>query len=274
MRSIWTGSLSFGLVNIPIRLYSGTKRERLDFDLLHKKDLSPIRYARVCKAEGKEVPYEEIVKGYEYEKGEYVVLTEEDFERANVRKNKSIEIISFAQQEEIDPNYFEKPYWIEPDKGAARAYALLREALRESGRVGIAQFVLRNREHLCIVRPEGEALALNQMRFASELQEPSSLQLPERAKPDAKELSLALSLIDQFTEPFRPENYKDTYHEELERLIEEKLSGKAPAKMGKAPEPTKVRDLMSLLKASLEQQEAGGKKTSTKSRAKRSRRAS
>jgi DNA end-binding protein Ku len=260
MRSIWTGSLSFGLVNIPVKLYSGTKSERLDFDMLHKKDLSPIRYARVCKEEGEEIPYEEIVKGYEYEKGEYVVLTEQDFERANVKKNKTIEIVAFVAQEEIDPGYFDKPYLIEPDKGADRAYALLREALKKSGRVGLAQFVLRNREHLCAIRPEGDALIVNQMRFAGELQDTSQLHVPQNVEVNDKELSLAMSLIDQFTEPFQPEKYHDTYHEELKRVIDEKLAGKAPAKIGKAPEPTKVRDLMALLKASLKEQEAGTQK--------------
>lgn len=253
MRSIWTGSLGFGLVNIPVKLYSGTKSERLNLDMLHQKDLSPIRYARVCKAEGEEVPYDEIVKGYEYEKGEYVVLTDQDFERANVQKNKSISIVSFVLQEEIDPNYFDKPYLIEPDKGADRAYALLREALKRSGRVGLAQFVMRNREHLCAVRPERDALIINQMRFAGELQDPAQLHLPD-VEVNEKELQLALSLIDQFTEPFQPEQYHDTYHDELKRLIDEKLAGKTPARVGKAPEPTKVRDLMSLLKASLEQE--------------------
>jgi DNA end-binding protein Ku len=252
MRTLWTGSIGFGLVNIPVRLYSGSSEQGIDFDMLHQKDQSPIRYARVCKEEGEEVPYDEIVKGYQYEEGKYVILTDEDFEKANVAKTKQIEVVSFALETEVDANYYDKPYWLEPQKGGERAYALLREALKESGKVGVARFVLRNREHMALVRSQDDALVLNQLRFADELRSPTELKLPTTQKVDAKELKMALSLIEQITEPFDPQQYKDTYTEELQRLIESKVQGKTPKAKGKAPEPSKVKDLMSLLKASLE----------------------
>lgn len=254
MRSIWTGSISFGLVNIPVKLYNGTRNISLDLDMLHEKDLSPIRYARVCKEEGEEVAYEEIVKGYEYEKGRYVVVSDKDFERADVKKSKSIEISAFIDIDEIDPNYFERPYLVEPDKGADKSYALLREALKETRRVGLAQFVMRNREHLCMVRPQERFLVLNQLRFSAELQSPEQLEVPAKSELSSKEMALAKSLIDQLTAEFDPEAYHDTYHEELKQLIEAKLAGKAPAKISKVSEPSNVRDLMSLLKASLDKE--------------------
>ncbi len=254
MRSIWTGSVSFGLVNIPVRLYSATSGTGLDFSLLHKKDLSPIKYSRVCQNEGKEVPYVDIVKGYEYQKGEYVVIDDADFERASAKKTRTIDITEFVQEEEIDPLYYEKPYFLEPEKGAAKSYALLREALGQSHKVAIAKFVLRNREHLALIKPEGQVLALVQMRFQSELRTPSGLNLPARDEAKGREVQMALALIDQLTENFSPEDYHDTYTEELEKVIEAKLAGKQPAKLGQAPRPVQVGDLMAALKASLEQE--------------------
>jgi DNA end-binding protein Ku len=252
MRSVWTGSIGFGLVNIPVRLYTGASEQTIDFDMLHKKDQSPIRYAKVCKEEGEEIPYEEIVKGYEYETGKYVILTEEDFDKANAAKTKTIEVVSFALETEVDANYYDKPYLLEPQKGGERAYALLREALRESGKVGVARFVLRNREHMALIRAQEQALVLNQLRFVHELHATEDLKLPVSTKVDAKELKMALSLIEQITEPFVPEQYHDTYTEELERVIAEKVQGKVPTTKGEAPIPSKVKDLMSLLKASLQ----------------------
>jgi DNA end-binding protein Ku len=156
MRAIWSGALSFGLVNIPVKLYSATAGMGLDLTMLHKKDISPIRYARICRADGKEIPYEDIVKGYEYQKGDYVILTDEDFKKASVEKTKAIEIESFVKESEIDPIYFEKPYYLEPEKGAQKAYALLRESLKKSKKIGLAKFVLRNREHLAAIRPKAK----------------------------------------------------------------------------------------------------------------------
>lgn len=253
MRSLWSGSLGFGLVSIPVKLYNGVRNIGLNLDMLHGKDLSPIRYAKVCKEEGEEVPYEEIVKGYEFEKGQYVVLTDQDYEKADIKKSKSIEILSFADAAEIDPNYFEKPYLLEPDKGADKAYTLLREALRETGRVGIAQFVMRNKEHLCLVRPQGRLLVLNQMRFSEELQDPAPLTIPEDMPLGEKEIELAKSLVAQLTEHFEPQKYRAVYQDSLKRIIEAKIEGREPAQIGRAPEPSNVRDLMSLLEASLKE---------------------
>lgn len=254
MRAIWTGALSFGLVNIPIRLYSATEDHGLDFDMLHKEDLSPIRYARVCRADGKEVPYEDIVKGYEYEKGDYVVLDQEDFKKANVKKTKTIEIVDFVKEDEIDPIYFEKPYYLEPDKGAAKPYALLREAIKKSKKVALAKFVLRNREHIAVIKVSGNVLVLDQLRFDSEIRPPDSLNLPKSEKANTREIDMALSLIDQLSAHFKPEQYKDTYAQDLKAIIEEKAEGKKPKTKGKAPQPTEVRDLMAALRASLEKQ--------------------
>ncbi len=254
MRAMWSGSISFGLVNIPVRLYSAVGGEaKLEFDLLHEKDMSPIRYAKVCKVEGEEVPNEEIVKGYEYEDGQYVVMTDDDFQRADVTLTHSIEIEDFVEETEIDDIYFDKPYYLEPDKGAAKPYALLREALRKSGKVGIARFVLRNREHIAAVKPSGDLLVLNQLRYQSEIREPEGLKLPESGEAKEKEIELALALIDKLTDHFKPEKYTDRYTTELKRVIEEKSQGRVPVARGEEPKPTEVVDLMSVLKKSLEQ---------------------
>jgi len=239
-------------VNIPVHLYSATLDHALDLDMLHKEDLAPIRYAKVCKEEGEEVTQDQIVKGYEYEKGQYVILTDEDFDNANAAKSKRVDVISFAQADELDVNYFEKPYFVEPDKGGEHAYALLREALNQSKRVGIVRFVIHTREHLGVLRPQGDLLVLNQMRFAQELREPSELNLPVKQKIDTQELKMALNLIDQLTERFDAEKYHDTYAETLEQIIQAKIKGKTP-EQGTVQDatPSKVRDLMSLLKASL-----------------------
>ncbi|MCL4354422.1 Ku protein [Patescibacteria group bacterium] len=252
MRSIWSGSVSFGLVNIPIKLYSAVNAKNLDLDMLHKEDMGQIRYARICKKDGHEIPYEDIVKGYEYEEGDYVVLTQQDFEKANARKTNTVDIIDFASEDEINPIYFEKPYYLEPQKGSGKAYVLLREALKKSKKVGIAKFVIRNREHLGVVKPEGNILVLNQMRFQEEIRQPE-LKIPKE-EVSHKEIEMALSFIDQLTEPFKPEEYKDTYIKELKRVIKEKSQGKTPKTHGEAPKPTEVDDLMAALKASLEQQ--------------------
>ena len=262
MRTMWTGSLSFGLVNIPVKLYNGTQDNRISFDMLHKTDLSPIRYARVCKEDGQEVPYDEIVKGYEVSKGDYIVLDDKDFERANVKATKTIDIISFADIEDVDPIYYEKPYYLEPDKGADKAYAMLREALKKSGKVGITKFVLRNREHLAMVRPSGDMLVLNQMRFADEIKSAGGLKMPKDATVTDKEIDMAIMLIDQLATPFNADDYFDTYQKEIERVIDEKSEGKVPEVHGELPKKKtgEVKDLMSLLKASLQRDLEGGEK--------------
>ncbi|MGQ0644991.1 MAG: non-homologous end joining protein Ku [Elusimicrobiota bacterium] len=253
MRALWTGSIGFGLVNIPVRLYTAIEPQSLDLDMLHKKDLSPVRFARVCREDGREVPWEDIVKGYQVRKGDYIVLNEEDFKKADARKTGSIEILQFCREQEIETHYFEKPYYLEPEKGGQRAYALLREALRRSGKAGVAKFVLRNREHLAVLKPEDDVLVLNTLRFQSEIRAPD-LNLPARAPAKGKELDMALKLIEQLTEPFRPEDYRDTYTDKLKKIIEEKSKGRTPAAKGEEPAPTRVPDLMAALRASLERE--------------------
>ncbi|MFO7444978.1 MAG: Ku protein [Ignavibacteriaceae bacterium] len=269
MRSIWSGSISFGLVNIPVKLYSGAQSHSLDLDMLRKDDLCPVKYLRVCEKDGEEIPYNEIVKGYEYSDGEYIVLSDEDFENANIEQTRAIDIMDFIKEEEIDSRYFEKPYYLEPDKGGAKAYSLLREALKKSGKVGVASYVIRNRGHIGIVKPQDDALVLNQIRYADEVRGFKDLKLPD-TKVRAKEIDLALSLIEQLSASFKPEKYKDTYIEDLKKTIEDKAKGKKPKTKGKEPKPTKVIDMMTLLKKSLKDQDKGTKgrkKTKRKSAA-------
>ncbi|MCF6158070.1 MAG: Ku protein [wastewater metagenome] len=251
MRAIWSGLLSFGLVNIPIRLYPATVERKLKFNYLHKKDLAPIRYARICREDGEEVPYEEVVKGYEYQKGDYIILTDEDFRKANLRKTGAVEIIEFVHENEVDSVFFEKPYYVEPDRGADKAYVLLREALRRSKKVGVAKFVLKNREHLGIVKLEGDIIVLNQIRFKTEIKEAEGLSIPPAKLEGHKEVELALALIDQLTEPFKPEKYHDTYTEELEEVIVKRIHGKIPPPREEEPVPTPDHDLMTILRESL-----------------------
>jgi DNA end-binding protein Ku len=256
MRAIWTGALSFGLINIPVRLYSATATEdKLDLDMLHKTDLSPIRYARVCRADGQEVPYEDIVKGYEYRKGDYVVLTDEDFKKASPRKTKTIDIMDFTKESDIDTIYYEKPYFLEPDKGAEKAYALLREALKKSKKVGVAQFVLRNREHLGVIKPYGNAILLDQLRYSEELRKPESLNVPKESKASSREIEMALSLIEHLTASFKPEKYKDTYTQDLKKMIAAKAKGKKIVSKEKEPVDTEVVDLIAMLKKSLKKEQ-------------------
>ena len=257
MKAIWSGSLSFGLVNIPVKLYSATAGTGIDLDMLDKKDLSPIRYARISRANGKEVPWEDIVKGYEYRKGDYVVLTDEDFKKASVAKTNAVEIESFVKESEIDPIYFEKPYFLEPEKGAEKAYALLRESLKRSKKIGLAKFVLRNREHLAVIRPEGQAIVLEQMRFDEEIKKITDLHLPDAKKAGGREIEIALSLIDHLTEHFDPKKYKDTYTDELKKIAKAKAKGKPiKAVKGRKIQNTEVTDIMAVLKKSLEKEKA------------------
>jgi DNA end-binding protein Ku len=252
MRAIWSGALSFGLINIPVRLYSALQDHSLHFDLLHDKDLSPIRYARICKADGKEIPWENIVKGYEYKKGDYVVLVDEDFKRADIKRTKSIDITDFVEEKEIDPIYYEKPYYLEPGKGADKAYVLLREAFKKSRKVAVARLVLHSREHMGIVKPHGNLLIFEQIRWAEELRLPDELSIPEKVQTSPKEVAMALKLIDQLTSHFKPEDYHDAYTDELKEIIEQKAKGKKPKAKGKEPRKTPSKDIMHLLKASLE----------------------
>lgn len=253
MRAIWSGSLSFGLINLPVRLYNASDDQPLTFNLLHKKDLSPIHYVRICQADGREVPYKDIVKGYKYETGHYVVLVDEDFKKANIRKTKSIDILDFTNADEIDSVYFEKPYFLEPDKGSDKAYVLLREALKKSKKVGIARFVLRNREHIGVIKPYGKLLILDQLRFASEIRKPVGLHIPTEESHSKREVEMALKLIESLSTPFHPEKYHDTYTKELKKVIKQKAQGKTPVPKGQEPKITRTDDLMKILKESLEQ---------------------
>ncbi|HEU4715420.1 MAG TPA: Ku protein [Candidatus Saccharimonadales bacterium] len=254
MRSLWTGSISFGLVNIPVHMYSGTNpRQGIDLDMLHKKDHSPIRYARICRKDGEEIPWDDIVKGYEYEDGDYVVLTQADMDKTDEKQTRTIDIQQFVAEPEIDIRYFDKPYYLEPDEGAAKAYVLLREALERSGKIALAKFILHEREHLAVIKPVGAALVLNQMRFPTDIRPGTDLKLPKDTKVSDDEVKLALQLIHQQTKHFAPEDYHDTYTEKLEEMIEDKVKGHKPKSHAKkAAEKTESKDIMAALKASLE----------------------
>lgn len=249
--AIWSGSLSFGLVNIPVNIYSATKPETLPFHLLRKKDLSPINYVRVARSDGAEVPYNDIVRGYEYKKGDFVVLTDEDFKKADVKKTESVEIVDFVNEDEIDPIYLEKPYYLEPTRGAAKPYVLLVESLKRSKKVGIAKYVMRNREHIGVVKPHENLLILEQLRFKSEIKPATGFNIPVIKLDSDKEIDMAIKLINQMTEHFNPEAYKDTYNQELLDIIHEKAEKGSVHPRGEEPKLTEFVNIMSELKKSL-----------------------
>ncbi len=251
MRAIWSGGISFGLVYIPVKLYSGVSSQGLNFDMLREKDQCPIKYMRVCKNDGEEVPWNQIVKGYKLEDEYYVVLKDEDFEKASSEKTNTIEIVNFVKVEEISPRYFEKPYLIEPGKGAGKTYNLLKEAMLRSGMAGVAKFVMRNKEHLALLMADEDVIFLNQMRFHDELRDPGNLKLPAE-KPAEKELDLALKIIEQMSSAFDPGEYKDTYQEKLKEIIEAKAKNQEVSIAHEQPEATAVEDLMEQLKKSLQ----------------------
>lgn len=264
MRPLWKGSISFGLVNIPVKMYVAAHERDFKFVMLHKKDLSQVRYARICKEEEKEIPWEEIVKGYEYSPGEFVVITEEDFKKINLMKSTSIEIIHFINQEEIDTVYYSKPYFLEPDKNAEKAYRLLLEAMQKSKKVGIAKFVLHHREHLAVIKPYENAIILNELRYDAELSKIKEIELPKEGKSSPQELAIATKLIDHLTVPFKPKEYVDTYEKEAIEMINQKAKGKKIIPKGQEKKPAKVQNIMSLLKASLEEpKEQKKRKTGT-----------
>jgi len=265
MRAIWKGSISFSLVNIPISLYVATRREELKFRMLRKSDLSPINYKRVAEADGKEVPWEDIVKGYEYEKGKFVVLKEEDFRRADIEATQTVEIMEFVPLPEINPMFFDRPYYLEPQKSGAKAYALLREALKTTGKVGIAKVVIKTRQHLAAIKPEQNALLLELMHFAEELIEPGALQIPGQVEMGARELEMAKELISRMSGHWKAENYTDEYRHALTTLIQKKVEtgDQAVAPQTSKRSPTQVIDLVSVLQESLKQAGKGatGRKT-------------
>jgi DNA end-binding protein Ku len=256
---MWKGSLAFGLVNIPVELYSAVRDHRPKFRLLHGKDESPVHYERVCQTEGKPVAWEDLVKGYEYEKGQFVVLTKDDFKTAALEKTKTLDILDFVDPEEIDERYFETPYYLQAGKGADRSYALLREAIRESGKIGIAKIILRDSQHLAAVEVIGDALVLTMMRFADELARLDDFRFPEAAGIRQAELKMARQLVENLSAKWEPEKYTDEYVENLMRLIRAKLKGRKPKLVEReTPRQAEVVDLMERLRASLAGKPEGG----------------
>jgi len=279
-RGLWKGAISFGLVNVPVELYSAQKREAgLDLTMLDRRDMSPVGYKRVNKSTGKEVAWEDVVKGYEYEDDKYVVLSEEDFRRANPEASKTVDIAAFVDLDDIAPQFFETPYYLAPGKRGEKAYALLRDAMARAGKAGIATVVVRTKQYLAALVPQGDALVLNTLRYGSELKKPEDVDIPDKLKGhkvSAKELDMALRLIEDMADEWKPENYQDTYHEDLLKRIEEKVKAgeteeiTEPEKEEKTAKSADVIDLMSLLKKSVE----GSKKPAHKpKRAARKRRA-
>jgi DNA end-binding protein Ku len=275
-RGLWKGAISFGLVNVPVELYSAQKRSaELDLTMLDKRDLAPVGYQRVNKASGKEVPWEEVVKGYEYQDDKYVVLSEEDFRRANPDASKTVDIVAFVDLAEIAPIYFETPYYLGPGKHGEKAYALLRDAMAKAGKAGIATVVIRTKQHLAALIPHDDALVLNTLRYYKELKKPEDLEIPEKlkgVKASPKELDMALRLIDDMAGEWQPEKYHDTYHDDLLKRIEEKVKAgqteeiTEPEKEAKAARGADVIDLMSLLKKSVESKKAPKPKRAARKR--------
>ena len=254
-RAIWTGSISFGLLNVPVKLYSAVSNKNVSFRELRESDSSRIRHKRVAEKDGEEVPYDDIVKGYEISPEQYVIMTKADFEEIDPKKTRSIEIQDFVDLDQIDPIYFDHPYYLGPDKGAERAYALLTEAMNEQKKVAVARFVLRNKENLAAIRPMGDVLTMATMRFADEVVAPDEISeiMGEEAEPPRKaEVDMAKQLIESLSNDFDPSAYKDEYREELLALIERKAKGEGAVEVeSEAPKPTKAPDLMAALEESL-----------------------
>ncbi|MBD0330148.1 MAG: Ku protein [Thermoleophilia bacterium] len=278
-RAIWTGSISFGLVNVPVRMHSAIDEQDLDFDLIHEKDGGHIGYQKYCKLEDDVVPTDEIVKGYEVEKGEYVYLSADDFQAAEAENHKTIDIRDFVPYEEIDPIYFERTYYLGPQEGAERVYALLVRAMEESGLAAIATYVLRDRQHLGCLRIRDGVILLEKMFFADEIR-PGDEIAPGDVEVDERELEMAAQLIDRFAGTFEPEQYEDTYRARLLEIVEAKRKGEE-VHVERTKEPEEPGDLLAALRASLEATKGGraagrsarGKRASAKSERKPKRRA-
>lgn len=259
-RGLWKGAISFGLVNVPVELFSSQKRSsELGLTMLDKRDLAPVGYQRVNKASGKEVPWDDVVKGYEYKEDKYVVLSEEDFRRANPEATKTVDILAFVDLKDIAPQYFDTPYYLAPGKRGEKAYALLRDALAKAGKAGVASVVIRTKQYLAALVPQDDALLLNTLRYEKELKTPKDLDIPGKlkgARVTAKELDMALRLVDDMADKWHPAKYHDTYHEDLLERIEQKVkAGETEAitepEKGEKPAKAQVVDLMALLKKSV-----------------------
>jgi DNA end-binding protein Ku len=251
MKALWRGSISFALVNIPVKLYSATQKRDVSFHLLHGKCSTRLRYERFCETCKAEVPWEETVHGYEYEKGKYVVVTDEDIEGMPVRTSKSIDILRFVAEEEIDPIYYDNAYYLEPEEGGERAYVLLRETMKGAQRSALAKISFREKEHVAVMRVHEDALALQTLFYADEIIKPASLNIPRKADLDSKELALAGELVKHFRGRFEIEAYHDEFRDELMKLINARIAGKE-VKVAPRKEVEKVVSLMDALKKSLE----------------------
>ena len=258
MRAIWTGAIGFGLVNIPIKIYSAVQASELDLDMLDKKDNSNIRFHRVNEKTGKEVAWENIVRAYNLD-GQYVVLTEEDFQKVRPEKNKLINIAQFVDETEIDTMYYENPYYLAPDKSGIKAYNLLRDALEETGKVGLGTYVLRNKESIGVIKPHEDVLVLNKIRFGEEIRDTSELDV-KSTKSNPAELKMAIALINQLTSEFDITQFKDTYSTDLLKLIKDKAKGKKIQVPTMRVVHSRSKDLMEQLKASLGKKEKGGRR--------------
>jgi DNA end-binding protein Ku len=258
-RALWKGSIAFGLVNIPVELYTAVRDSRPHFRMLHADDKSPIKFERVCAREGKPVAWEDLVKGYEYEKGRFVVLTKDDFKAAAVEKSRTVDIRNFVKGEEIDDRFFETSYYLAPQKGGERAYALLREAIRETGLVGIATIVMREAQHLAALEVKGDAMVLTMMRYAEELVDISEYSFPAATNIRKPELTMARTLVEQLADKWDPAQYTDEYRANLMKIIKAKMKGKT-VELHETAEPrsAEVVDLMERLRQSLE---GSGKRT-------------
>jgi DNA end-binding protein Ku len=250
-RSIWSGAISFGLVNVPVKLYSAVSRKAVRFHQLHDKDGVRIQQKRICPEDGEEVPYDNVVKGYEIAPGQHVVVTPEELEALDPKKTRTIDIEDFVELDQIDPIYFDHPYYLLPDKGADKAYNLLLQAMRESGRVAIARIVIRQKEHLTAIRPTEDVMTMATMLFGDEVVSPRQIdELPDETETSDRELEMARQLIDSLSSDFEPDRYRDEYRERVLDLIERKAEGEEIA-VQPAEEPERVPDLMAALEASV-----------------------
>ncbi|HWA87642.1 MAG TPA: Ku protein [Opitutus sp.] len=256
MRSLWKGSISFGLVNIPVSLFPATRREELKFRLLRASDLSPINYRRVAEVDGREVAWDQIVKGYEYEKGKFVVLKDEDFKRVDIEATQTVDIMDFVEVDEVNPMFFHRPYFLAPEKGGAPAYRLLHEVLAQTRKLGIAKVVIRERQHLAAVKAQEDALVLELLHFANELVDAEELKVPKGKTPArGREIEMAKTLVEQMTTEWDPARYTDDYSSALMALIEDRIAhgGRTTTPAPKPRRQTNVIDLAAVLRDSLKQ---------------------